>query len=44
MRPNYKLPSRKKLGGSILDAIHIEMEELIHESLEGREDTFVIDG
>lgn len=44
LRKSYKLPSRKELAGSLLDSVHSEMEELVHENLKGREGTLVIDG
>lgn len=44
LRPSYTLPSRKELAGSLLDSVHSQVEELVHESLKGKEGTLVIDG
>lgn len=37
LRPSYKLPLRKELAGSLLDAVHSEMEGLVSENLKGKE-------
>ena len=43
LRPSYKLPSWKKMVGSLLDSVNDQVEELIHESLKATEGTPVID-
>ena len=44
LRSSYKSPSRKELAGSLLDSVHNQMEELVHESLKGKEGTLAIKG
>ena len=44
LRLSYKLPSNKELAGSLLDSVHSQMEELVHESFKGKKGTLVIDG
>ena len=44
LRLSYKLPSCKELAGSLLDSVHIDIEESIKENLKGREGTLITDG